>query len=165
MNTLDIIILICFLPGIIRGLSKGFLEQAVSLVGMVLSVWCAFKLRGLVCEAIAPHLEMSETLLNVVAFALILIGVSVLALILAKLFTKLVELMMLGWVNRLLGALTSCLVTLVVLGVVIVLFDTVNVKFGLVNSPLLSESVLYEGIKNLANLAFPYMKKLLMLQS
>ncbi len=138
MNTLDIIILICFLPGIIRGLSKGFLEQAVSLVGMVLSVWCAFKLRGLVCEAIAPHLEMSETLLNVVAFALILIGVSVLALILAKLFTKLVELMMLGWVNRLLGALTSCLVTLVVLGVVIVLFDTVNVKFGLVNSPLLS---------------------------
>ena len=165
MNTLDIIILICFLPGIIRGLSKGFLEQAVSLVGMVLSVWCAFKLRGLVCEAIAPHLEMSETLLNVVAFALILIGVSVLALILAKLFTKLVELMMLGWVNRLLGALTSCLVTLVVLGVVIVLFDTVNVKFGLVNSPLLSESVLYEGIKNLAILAFPYMKQLLMLQS
>jgi membrane protein required for colicin V production len=165
MNTLDIIILICFLPGIIRGLSKGFLEQAVSLVGMVLSVWCAFKLRGLVCEAIAPHLEMSETLLNVVAFALILIGVSVLALLLAKLFTKLVELMMLGWVNRLLGALTSCLVTLVVLGVVIVLFDTVNVKFGLVNSPLLSESVLYEGIKNLANLAFPYMKQLLMLQS
>lgn len=165
MNTLDIIILICFLPGIIRGLSKGFLEQAVSLVGMVLSVWCAFKLRGVVCEAIAPHLEMSETLLNVVAFALILIGVSVLALILAKLFTKLVELMMLGWINRLLGALTSCLVTLVVLGVVIVLFDTVNVKFGLVNSPLLSESVLYEGIKNLANLAFPYMKQLLMLQS
>lgn len=165
MNTLDIIILICFLPGIIRGLSKGFLEQAVSLVGMVLSVWCAFKLRGLVCEAIAPHLEMSETLLNVVAFALILIGVSVLALILAKLFTKLVELMMLGWVNRLLGALTSCLVTLVVLGVVIVLFDTVNVKFGLVNSPLLRESVLYEGIKNLANLAFPYLKQLLMLQS
>ena len=165
MNTLDIIILICFLPGIIRGLSKGFLEQAVSLVGMVLSVWCAFKLRGVVCEAIAPHLEMSETLLNVVAFALILIGVSVLALILAKLFTKLVELMMLGWVNRLLGALTSCLVTLVVLGVVIVLFDTVNVKFGLVNSPLLSESVLYEGIKNLANLAFPYLKQLLMLQS
>ncbi len=165
MNTLDIIILICFLPGIIRGLSKGFLEQAVSLVGMVLSVWCAFKLRGVVCEAIAPHLEMSETLLNVVAFALILIGVSVLALIVAKLFTKLVELMMLGWINRLLGALTSCLVTLVVLGVVIVLFDTVNVKFGLVNSPLLSESVLYEGIKNLANLAFPYMKQLLMLQS
>ena len=97
--------------------------------------------------------------------ALILIGVSVLALIVAKLFTKLVELMMLGWINRLLGALTSCLVTLVVLGVVIVLFDTVNVKFGLVNSPLLSESVLYEGIKNLANLAFPYMKQLLMLQS
>ena len=27
MNILDIIILVCFLPGIIKGLSKGFLEQ------------------------------------------------------------------------------------------------------------------------------------------
>lgn len=165
MNILDIIILVCFLPGLIKGISKGFLEQAVTLVGMVLSVWCAFKLRGIVCDYLAPHLEMSETILNVVAFALILIGVSMLALLLAKLLTKLMEMMMLGWVNRLLGALTSCLVTLVVLGVIIVLFDTVNVKFELVKSPVLDESVLYEGIKNLAYLAFPYMKQLLLKQS
>ena len=31
MNVLDIVILLLFLPGIIRGLSKGFIEQAVSL--------------------------------------------------------------------------------------------------------------------------------------
>lgn len=165
MNYIDIIILVCFLPGIIRGLSKGFLEQAIGLIGMVLSVWCAFKLRGLVCDALAPHLEISETVLNVVAFALILIAVSIITLLIAKLLTKLMELMMLGWLNRLLGALTSCLVTLVVLGVIIVLFDTVNVKFSLVDSPVLNESVLYEGIKNLAYLVFPYLKQLLLKQS
>ena len=38
MATLDIILLICFIPGIIRGISKGFLEQALSLAGIVLSV-------------------------------------------------------------------------------------------------------------------------------
>ena len=165
MNILDIIILVCFLPGIIKGISRGFLEQAVTLVGMVLSVWCAFKLRGIVCDYLSPHLEMSETILNVVAFALILMGVSILALLLGKLLTKIMEMMMLGWVNRLLGALTSCGVTLIVLGVIIVLFDTVNVKFSLVNSPVLDESVLYEWIKNLAYLVFPYMKQLLLKQS
>ena len=29
MNTLDIVILLLFIPGIVRGLSKGFLEQAI----------------------------------------------------------------------------------------------------------------------------------------
>ena len=43
MNTLDIILLILFIPGLIRGMSKGFIEQAVSLVGIVLSVYLAFR--------------------------------------------------------------------------------------------------------------------------
>ena len=41
MNVLDIIILLLFLPGIIRGLTKGLIEQAVSLAGIVASVWAA----------------------------------------------------------------------------------------------------------------------------
>ena len=32
MSTVDIIILLCFIPGVIRGLSKGFLEQGLTLV-------------------------------------------------------------------------------------------------------------------------------------
>ena len=38
MNTLDIILILLFVPGIIRGLSKGFLEQAVAIVGMAISI-------------------------------------------------------------------------------------------------------------------------------
>ena len=75
MATLDIILLICFIPGIIRGISKGFLEQALSLVGIVLSVWAAFKFSALVCDWLKPYLSLSETTLNVVAFALILVAV------------------------------------------------------------------------------------------
>ena len=41
MNTLDIILLILFIPGVIRGLTKGFLEQAVSLAGIFISVYLA----------------------------------------------------------------------------------------------------------------------------
>ena len=49
MNPLDIILLICFLPAVIRGLSKGFLEQAICLVGLFVSVWAAFRFSELVC--------------------------------------------------------------------------------------------------------------------
>ena len=44
MNTLDIVILLLFIPGIIRGITKGFLEQAISLAGIVLSVYRALLL-------------------------------------------------------------------------------------------------------------------------
>ena len=60
MATLDIILLICFIPGIIRGISKGFLEQALSLVGIVLSVWAAFKFSALVCDWLKPYLSLSD---------------------------------------------------------------------------------------------------------
>ena len=43
MNTLDIVILLLFIPGIVRGISKGFIEQVISLVGIVLSAYLAFK--------------------------------------------------------------------------------------------------------------------------
>ena len=64
MATLDIILLICFLPGIIRGISKGFLEQALALAGVVLSVWAAFRFSGLVATWLKPYADLSETTLN-----------------------------------------------------------------------------------------------------
>ena len=164
MNPLDIILLVCFLPAVIRGLSKGFLEQAICLVGFIFSVWAAFHFSEKVCVWIQPYLEVSETLLHVIAFAIVLVGVSVGALLLAKLLTKLFELAMLGWLNKLLGVAFGILVTLLVVGVFIVLFDTLNVRFGLVKPEKLDESVLYGSIKNFAYFVFPYLKQLLLKQ-
>jgi len=164
MSTLDIVLLLCFLPGIIRGLSKGFLEQAVSLVGIFVSVWAAFRFSELVCGWIKPYLEVSETLLHVIAFALILVVISIAALLLAKLLTRLFEMAMLGWLNKLLGVAAAVLVTALVVGIVIILFDTVNLKFGLVKAETLSESVLYGTLKDFGYLVFPYLKQLLLKQ-
>ena len=103
MATLDIILLCCFIPGIIRGLSKGFLEQALALAGIVLSVWAAFRFSSLVCTWLKPYLNISETTLNIVSFALILIVISLAVVLVAKLLTKVAELAMLGWLDKTLG--------------------------------------------------------------
>ena len=162
MATLDIVLLLCFIPGIIRGLSKGFLEQALALAGIVVSVWAAFRFSSLVCTWLQPYLEVSETILNVVAFALILIAVSLGVLLLARLLTKVVEMAMLGWLNKALGLLLAVAVNALVVGVVIVLFDTINVHTQLVKPETLDSSVLYTALKNLSYTVFPYLKQLLM---
>ena len=117
MATLDIILLCCFIPGIIRGLSKGFLEQALALAGIVLSVWAAFRFSTLVCSWLKPYVNISETTLNVLSFALILIVISLLVVLVAKLLTKVAELAMLGWLDKTLGLVFALAVNALVIGV------------------------------------------------
>ncbi|MBR2224715.1 MAG: CvpA family protein [Bacteroidales bacterium] len=158
MATLDIILLICFIPGIIRGISKGFLEQALSLAGIVLSVWAAFKFSALVCGWLKPYLSLSETTLNVVAFALILIAVSIVVLLVAKLLTKVLEMSMLGWLDKILGLAFALVVNALLLGVFVILFDTLNLKFGFVKPEVLDGSVVYTTLRDFCYLVFPYLK-------
>jgi membrane protein required for colicin V production len=158
MATLDIILLICFIPGIIRGLSKGFLEQALALAGIVLSVWAAFHFTTLVCTWLKPYFSVSETTLNVIAFALILVAISLAVLVLAKLLTKVIEMAMLGWVNKTLGLVFAIAVNALIIGIFIILFDTLNLKFGFVKPEVLDASIVYTSLRDLSYLVFPYLK-------
>ena len=158
MATLDIILLICFIPGIIRGISKGFLEQALALAGVVLSVWAAFRFSTLVSTWLKPYLDVSETTLNVISFALILVAITLVVFLLAKLLTKVAELAMLGWLDKLLGLVFALAVNALVIGVFIIMFDTLNQKFGLVKPEVLDGSVVYTTLRDLCYFVFPYLK-------
>ncbi len=160
MNTLDIFILILFVPGIVRGLSKGFVEQTLSLLGIILSVYMAYHYHGSVYTWLSAHFEISQTVLHIVGFAIVLAGVLIVILLLANLITTVVEKASLGWLNRSLGVVLSIIVTALVLSVIILLFNMVNVKFGLVKSPILQDSLLYGALKDLGNTIFPYLKGL-----
>ena len=162
MNTLDIVILLLFIPGIIRGLSKGFLEQAISLVGVVLSVYLAYHFSDFACDIIKNYITVSETVLNVIGFAAILVVVLLLVMLLTKLVTKVAEMASLGWLNKVLGLVFALCTTALVIAILIILFDTVNVKFELVKSTILQDSVLYGHLKDFGYFVFPYLKQLLM---
>ena len=161
MNTLDIVILVLFIPGIVRGMSKGFIEQAITLVGIVLSAYLAFKFSGVACNWLKNFLTVSETILHVLGFAVVLVGVLLVVMFVAKLVTAAVEKASLGWLNKVLGLAFSIAVSALVIGLLIILFDTVNVKFGLVKSPVLQESLLYGALKDFGYFVFPYLKGLL----
>ncbi len=162
MNTLDIVLLLLFIPGIIRGLTKGFLEQIISLGGIVLSVYLSFKFSNLACDYIQQYITVSETVLHVLGFAVVLLGSLILVILCAKLVTKVAEMASLGWINKVLGMVFSLCTTALLLGILIILFDTVNLKFELVQGPVLEESVLYGHLKDFGYFIFPYMKQLLM---
>ena len=68
---------------------------------------------------------------------------------------------MLGWVNRLLGALFALAACVLALGVAVLAFNALNNAFHLVKPSVISDSVLYPVIKDIADSVFPYLKSLL----
>lgn len=164
MSTPDIIILICFLPAIISGIMKGFIEQAIALVSLILGAWLAFKFSTVVSGWLQPYFEVSETVLNVISFAVIMVAVVLVFFVLSKILTGVTKLVMLGWLDRLLGLVFALLKAGLLIGIAIILFDTLNVKFEFVEEKVLDESVLYAPIRDIAYVIFPYLKELLLKQ-
>ena len=163
MNLLDIILLVLLVPGTIRGISKGLLEQVVTLIGVVLAVYMAYHFSEPVCTWLDQYINVSETALHVVGFIVMLLGVLIIVMCLAKVLTHVADAASLGWLNRALGFVFAIAVSALILSVLIILFDTLNTKFELIKTPILNESVLYGHLRDLGYFVFPYLKKLLTL--
>lgn len=164
MGTLDIIIIICFMPFLIQGLTKGFVVQVMSVVSVFVGVWLSFRFSNALCEWIQPYLEVSDKVLHVISFTMIMVAAILGFYLLGRLIHGLVKIVMLGWLDRLLGLALSVVLGTMVIGVVIMLFNTLNTTYGFVEEETLAESVLYNPVKDIAYTVFPYFKELLFKQ-
>ena len=164
MSILDIILLICFVLALIQGIRKGFISQAISIISLVVGVWASARFANIVGDWIAQYITASEQILKVVAFAIILVAVFVILGLLGKLLEGVIKLIMLGWLNKLLGVVFSLIKSFLILGIVVLAFNSLNATFGFVKPEVLADSVLYPVVKDLADAVFPYLKSLLTLK-
>jgi len=164
MSTPDILIILCFVPFLIQGLTKGFIVQVMSVISVFAGVWLSFRFSDLVCGYIQPYLEVSERVLHVVAFVLIMAAAIGVFYLIGRILHGLVKVVLLGWLDRLLGIALSAVLGTMVIGVGIMLFNTLNTSFGFVSEETLAQSVLYGPLKEIAYTVFPYFKELLFKQ-
>ena len=163
MNILDIILLICFVPALIQGIRKGFIAQAISIISIVAGIWASARFADVVSAWVAQYITASEQVMKVVAFALILVVVFIVLGLLGRLLEGLFNLVLLGWVNRLLGVVFALLKTALIIGLLIIVFTSINDNFHFVQESVLNESVLYPHLKKIAFEVFPYVKDMLAL--
>ena len=161
MNILDIILLICFVPAVIKGFQKGFISQVIAIISIIAGVWLSVQFASEVTVWLAQYIQGSEQVLKVVSFALIFIAVIAGLALLGRLIEGTVKLIMLGWLNRLLGVVFSMVKAALIVGLVIMAFCSLNNTFQLVSEDVLNQSVLFPPLKNMAYTVFPYLKDLL----
>ena len=161
MNVLDIILLICFIPAVIQGIRNGFIAQVISIAALILGVWASARFTPEVSTWLAQYITVSEQVMKVISFtAILLMSFLVLALI-GKFLEATFKLVMLGWLNSLLGAVFSLIKAGLVIGLVIMAFCSLNNTFNFVSEEVLNKSVLFPPLKKMAYTVFPYLKELL----
>ena len=164
MNILDIIILICLIPAVVQGLRKGFISQAISIISLIAGIWASARFAGMASEWLAQqHIDASEQVLRITAFALIMVAVFIVLGLIGKLLEATIKLVMLGWVNRLLGMCFALVKCLLILGLLALGFNSLNNTFGFIKPEQLADSVLYPIINDMAEIVFPYLKSILIL--
>jgi len=102
MSWLDIVIIVVVGSAAFWGLRIGIIKAILSFAGLVAGVILAGRYYVPLSEQLAfiPQTSIAK----IVAFAIILIGVVVIAGVLANLLKWIASVMMLGWINRLGGA-------------------------------------------------------------
>jgi membrane protein required for colicin V production len=103
MNWLDIVILVALAIAVLIGLKFGLIKAVLLLAGIIVGVVLAGHYSGPLGERLT--FISSAGVAKGVAFAIIMVGVLVVAAIAAGLLTWATRLVMLGWGNRLGGAI------------------------------------------------------------
>jgi len=103
MNWLDIVILVVVAIVTFIGAKAGIIRSVLSLVGLIGGVILTGRYYALLAERLT--FIQQENIAQVVAFAIILIGIMLIATLLGMLLTQLISAVRLGWVNHLGGAI------------------------------------------------------------
>jgi membrane protein required for colicin V production len=163
MNGIDIVIVICLLAGLIKGLRDGFIKQLVSFIALILAVVFAGQLSLPVRAFLLQHtagLAVSPPIITalcyIIAFVLIIIAIT----LLGRIVDVAIKLTPAKPLNILLGGLFGAFIWALSLSIVLNLFAVFDSTSAILPKQVQEKSKLYLPAKNLLPTVYPIWKRL-----
>lgn len=155
MTTLDIILIIPLIYALYTGFKKGVVAQLGGIAGLVIGVWLAFRHS----DKLGAWLGIDPEIAYYAAFIIIVVATIILIGVVGWLVGKLFNLVGLGLLNRAGGIVLSLAKTVLILGVLLMAFTSINRNTHIVSNRQFSESFFYSPIIRLTEYAFPFLEK------
>ena len=155
MSFLDIVLSIFIVLGLIRGLRNGLFVELASLVSFFIGIYIAVKFSYIVGNLLGDSISSSTKTAKVAAFVITLIVVVVAIHLLAKVFSKIASFVFLGWLDKLGGAVFAVLKTVLLLGIVLGLFQKVNINDAIISKETQNKSLLFNPILKTSEIMLP----------
>ncbi len=154
VNFVDIVLGLLLLYGLFKGVKNGLVVEIASILALVAGLYGAIHFSYIVGNYLASHFNWNERVMSLISFIITFFIIVSLVILAARLLTKIAEIAMLGLLNKIAGGVFGTLKVAIILGALLVFFESVNKNLGLINDEVKQESALYQPIRNLGNLVF-----------
>jgi len=160
MGVVDIVIVCCFLPVLYFGIKNGLVKQLVALAVLYFGITLSLRFSAPVGNWVVEHVRISHFWGKAISFILIFFAVALVLSLFGRVIEKIIQISLLGWLNKLLGiVMTFCLFALL-LSVIVYLVDSANNIVEFIPKEKLAESRFYPALLHLSQQVFPRFQEL-----
>jgi len=165
INWIDISIMIIILLNTIIGIRRGIIRGIINLIGVITAIFLAIFWFKEVGEYISSHSQISGEIANILGFAIIFLGVYLIARIIEIFFKKILSLLFVSWIDGLGGAVFGLIKGSLIVGILLVIITflplPVFLKEQLENSFLANRfavmtTIVYDYLKDWLPLSFQF---------
>ena len=156
MNYIDIVLAILLVLAAINGFRKGLIAELASLAALILGIWGAIEFSDVTSEFLVENFDLKSEHLNIISFIVTFVVIVILVHIVGGVVNKMVETVMLGFLNKLAGMVFGIVRAALILSVLLVVFDKIDEDIQILSPEAKGESRMYEPIRNLAPSLFPF---------
>lgn len=154
MNFLDIVLCLLLLWGLWKGLSNGLLLEIAAILALIAGIYGAIHFSYIAGDYLSQRMDWDEKFINIASLIITFIIIVLVVHVLGKILTKILDIAMLGILNKLAGALFGILKVAVILGALLVFIERLNSNFELPSQEMKTNSVLYVPLIEIGTFLF-----------
>jgi membrane protein required for colicin V production len=143
MNLLDFLLLIPIVWLCIRGATKGFIIELATLIGIALGILAAYYFADDLQDMIKGYFSLGEKAIRVIAYVIIFLVVWLLVYLIGKIFEKSADVIALGWLNKLLGAIFGIVKGVILVCLILFLIEKFDPSQKVIKPDVKEKSMFY----------------------
>ena len=138
-----------------QGLRKGLVKEVAGLLAVVLGIYLARYWALPVSQTLVELTKWNTNVCTPLAYAIVFIVVSLSISMLSYMLSKIIGAIMLGWLNRLLGAVFGTIKMLLLLSVILNFVAIFDQFMPVKEKPIVQSSLFYAPIENVMSTILP----------
>ena len=156
MNYIDLFLAILILIAAVRGFLKGFVFEIASLAAIIFGIWGGIHFSHYIAEFMTINFGWHSEYLWLVSFIITFILIVLIIHMLGNILKRILDACAMGFINKFAGMIFGILKAAFILSIVLILFDTLDVKAHILPEKMKKESKVYEPLRTFAPCVFPF---------
>ncbi len=140
---IDCIFIVLLVLALFKGWKNGLVMAVFSVLGLIIALVAAIKLSAVTADYLKDSTNIGSRWLPFLSFAIVFFVMALLVRLAASLISKTMEMVALGWINRLAGVILYAVIYTIILSVLLFYIQKIN----LVNESTIKASHFYSFIE------------------